>query len=71
VNCVAPGFTITEGVEQHPEVVEKLREVSIASRTIQATSCPRTSSARSSSSAPRGRLRHRQTMVIDGGQFFH
>ncbi len=33
VNCVAPGFTMTEGVQQHPEVIEKLRDVSVAART--------------------------------------
>ena len=35
VNCVAPGFTMSEGVRQNPEVVEKLRDVSVAARTIQ------------------------------------
>ena len=35
VNCVAPGFTMSEGVKQNPEVVEKLRDVSVAARTIQ------------------------------------
>ena len=29
VNCVAPGFTMSAGVEAHPEVVEKLRDVSV------------------------------------------
>ena len=35
VNCVAPGFTMSEGVKEHPEVIEKLREASVAARTIQ------------------------------------
>src|SRR5207302_9776608 len=35
VNCVAPGFTMSDGVMANPEVVEKLREVSVAARTIQ------------------------------------
>src|ERR671937_1344681 len=30
VNCVAPGFTMSEGVRQHPEVIARLRDVSIA-----------------------------------------
>ena len=30
VNCVAPGFTMSDGVKSHPEVVEKLRDVSVA-----------------------------------------
>ena len=29
VNCVAPGFTMSEGVLEHPEVVEALRDVSV------------------------------------------
>src|SRR4026207_1557718 len=28
VNCVAPGFTMTEGVKAQPDVIEKLRDVS-------------------------------------------
>src|SRR3978361_1271782 len=35
VNCVAPGFTMSAGVQSHPEVVAKLREVSVSARTIQ------------------------------------
>src|SRR5438270_11671506 len=35
VNCVAPGFTMTEGVKAQPGVVEKLREASNAARTLQ------------------------------------
>ena len=40
VNCVAPGFTMSDGVKEHPEVIEKLREVSIASRTLQRDQLP-------------------------------
>jgi NAD(P)-dependent dehydrogenase (short-subunit alcohol dehydrogenase family) len=40
VNCVAPGFTMSEGVREHPEVVEKLRDVSVAARTIQRDQLP-------------------------------
>ena len=36
VNCVAPGFTMSDGVKSHPEVIEKLRDVSVASRTLAA-----------------------------------
>jgi NAD(P)-dependent dehydrogenase (short-subunit alcohol dehydrogenase family) len=72
VNCVAPGFTMSAGVEAHPEVVEKLRDVSVAARTIQRDQVPEdvvgavvflcTSAADFITG---------QTMVIDGGQFFH
>ena len=40
VNCVAPGFTMSAGVEAHPEVVEKLRDVSVSARTLQRDQVP-------------------------------
>jgi NAD(P)-dependent dehydrogenase (short-subunit alcohol dehydrogenase family) len=72
VNCVAPGFTMSEGVKQHPEVIEKLRDVSVSSRTIQRDQVPEdvvgavVYLAGASASFVTG-----QTIVIDGGQFFH
>jgi len=72
VNCVAPGFTMSDGVREHPEVVEKLRDVSVAARTIQRDQVPEdvvgavVYLAGSSSSFVTG-----QTIVIDGGQYFH
>jgi NAD(P)-dependent dehydrogenase (short-subunit alcohol dehydrogenase family) len=72
VNCVAPGFTMSDGVKSHPEVIEKLRDVSVASRTLQRDQVPEdvvgavvflcTSAADFITG---------QTMVIDGGQYFH
>src|SRR5260370_38071320 len=35
VNCVAPGFTMSDGVREHPEVIEALRDVSVSSRPLQ------------------------------------
>jgi NAD(P)-dependent dehydrogenase (short-subunit alcohol dehydrogenase family) len=72
VNCVAPGFTMSAGVEAHPEVVEKLRDVSVAARTIQRDQVPEdvvgavVFLAGGSSDFITG-----QTIVIDGGQTFH
>jgi NAD(P)-dependent dehydrogenase (short-subunit alcohol dehydrogenase family) len=72
VNCVAPGFTMSEGVKSHPEVIEKLRDVSIASRTIQRDQVPEdvvgavVFLCTSAADFVTG-----QTMVIDGGQYFH
>ena len=40
VNCVAPGFTMTEGVKAQPEVIEALRDVSVAARTMQRDQVP-------------------------------
>ncbi len=72
VNCIAPGFTISDGVEAHPEVIEQLRDVSIASRTIQRDQLPEdvvgatVFLCTSAADFVTG-----QTMVIDGGQYFH
>jgi NAD(P)-dependent dehydrogenase (short-subunit alcohol dehydrogenase family) len=72
VNCVAPGFTMSDGVKSHPKVIEQLRDVSVASRTLQRDQVPEdvvgavvflcTASADFITG---------QTMVIDGGQYFH
>jgi NAD(P)-dependent dehydrogenase (short-subunit alcohol dehydrogenase family) len=72
VNCVAPGFTMTEGVEAHPEVVEKLRDVSVAARTIQRDQLPEdVVGAVVFLCTPAADFITGQTMVIDGGQHFH
>jgi NAD(P)-dependent dehydrogenase (short-subunit alcohol dehydrogenase family) len=72
VNCVAPGFTMSAGVEEHPEVIEKLRDVSVAARTLQRDQVPEdvvgavVYFSTAGSSFVTG-----QTIVIDGGQYFH
>jgi NAD(P)-dependent dehydrogenase (short-subunit alcohol dehydrogenase family) len=72
VNCVAPGFTMSEGVKANPEVVEKLREVSVAARTIQRDQVPEdVTGAVVFLCTPAADFITGQTMVIDGGQFFH
>jgi NAD(P)-dependent dehydrogenase (short-subunit alcohol dehydrogenase family) len=72
VNCVAPGFTMSAGVEAHPEVIEKLRDVSVASRTIQRDQVPEdVVGAVVFLCTPAADFITGQTMVIDGGQFFH
>src|SRR5262245_50267091 len=72
VNCVAPGFTMTEGVEANPEVVEKLRDVSVAARTIQRDQLPEdVVGAVVFLCTPAADFITGQTMVIDGGQYFH
>ena len=72
VNCVAPGFTMSEGVKQYPEVVEKLRDVSVAARTIQRDQVPEdVAGAVVFLCTPAADFITGQTMVIDGGQFFH
>jgi NAD(P)-dependent dehydrogenase (short-subunit alcohol dehydrogenase family) len=72
VNCVAPGFTMSDGVKSHPEVVEKLRDVSIAARTIQRDQVPEdVVGAVVFLCTPAADFITGQTMVIDGGQYFH
>ena len=72
VNCVAPGFTMSKGVEEHPEVVQALRDVSVAARTIQRDQLPEdVVGAVVFLCTPAADFITGQTMVIDGGQYFH
>jgi NAD(P)-dependent dehydrogenase (short-subunit alcohol dehydrogenase family) len=72
VNCVAPGFTMSEGVKEHPEVIETLRDVSIAARTLQRDQQPEdVVDAVVFLCGPGASFITGQTMVIDGGQYFH
>jgi len=72
VNCVAPGFTISDGVREHPEVIEKLRHASIAARTIQRDQVAEdVVGAVVYLCGPASDFVTGQTIVIDGGQYFH
>jgi NAD(P)-dependent dehydrogenase (short-subunit alcohol dehydrogenase family) len=72
VNCVAPGFTMSDGVKEHPEVIEALRDVSVAARTIQRDQVPEdVVGAVVFLCTPAADFITGQTMVIDGGQYFH
>jgi NAD(P)-dependent dehydrogenase (short-subunit alcohol dehydrogenase family) len=72
VNCVAPGFTMSAGVEAHPEVVSALRDVSVAARTLQRDQVPEdVVGAVVFLSGPGSDFVTGQTIVIDGGQTFH
>jgi NAD(P)-dependent dehydrogenase (short-subunit alcohol dehydrogenase family) len=72
VNCVAPGFTMSAGVHEHPEVIEKLRDVSVAARTIQRDQVPEdVVGAVVYLCGPGSDFVTGQTIVIDGGQYFH
>jgi len=72
VNCVAPGFTMSDGVKANPEVVAKLQDASVAARTLQRDQLPEDVAGAvvflctSAADFITG-----QTMVIDGGQYFH
>ena len=72
VNCVAPGFTMSDGVMSHPEVVEQLRDASVAARTIQRDQVPEdVVGAVVFLCTPAADFVTGQTIVIDGGQYFH
>lgn len=72
VNCVAPGFTMSDGVKANPEVVAKLQDVSVATRTIQRDQVPEdVVGAVVFLCSPAADFITGQTMVIDGGQYFH
>jgi NAD(P)-dependent dehydrogenase (short-subunit alcohol dehydrogenase family) len=72
VNCVAPGFTMSDGVKEHPEVIQQLRDVSIAARTIQRDQEPEdVVGAVVYLAGPAASFVTGQTIVIDGGQYFH
>jgi NAD(P)-dependent dehydrogenase (short-subunit alcohol dehydrogenase family) len=72
VNCVAPGFTMSDGVREHPEVIEALRDVSVSARTIQRDQEPEdVVGAVVFLCGPGSAFVTGQTIVIDGGQYFH
>lgn len=72
VNCVAPGFTMTDSVQAQPEVVKALRDVTIAARTIQRDETPDdVAGAVAFLCGPEAGFITGQTLVIDGGQYFH
>jgi NAD(P)-dependent dehydrogenase (short-subunit alcohol dehydrogenase family) len=72
VNCVAPGFTMSAGVLEHPEVVEQLRDVSVNARTLRRDQQPEdVVGAVVYLAGPGASFVTGQTIVIDGGQYFH
>jgi NAD(P)-dependent dehydrogenase (short-subunit alcohol dehydrogenase family) len=72
VNCVAPGFTMSQGVEEHPEVVQALRDVSVSARTLKRDQVPEdVVGAVVFLCGPGSEFVTGQTIVIDGGQYFH
>ena len=72
VNCVAPGFTLSEGVRQNPAVIDALRDVSVSARTLKRDQEPAdVVGAVVFLCGPGSTFVTGQTIVIDGGQYFH
>ncbi|MCQ3805414.1 MAG: SDR family NAD(P)-dependent oxidoreductase [bacterium] len=74
VNCIAPGFTISDGVRENPAGVdfEFLSSISVAARTIKRDQTPEDIVAAAVFlCSPGADFVTGQTMVIDGGQYFH
>ncbi|MYE01779.1 MAG: glucose 1-dehydrogenase [Alphaproteobacteria bacterium] len=72
VNAVAPGFTLSDGVLANPHQLEKLRDISLQARVIQRDQHPAdivgavVFFASGESDFVTG-----QTLVVDGGAYFH
>lgn len=72
VNCVAPGFTLSEGVRESPAVLQALRDASVSARTLKRDQQPTdVAGAVAYLCGPGSTFVTGQTIVIDGGQYFH
>ena len=72
VNGIAPGFTLSDGVMANPVQLEKLKDISLQARTLQRDQVPAdlvgaaVYFASEDSAFVTG-----QTLVVDGGAYFH
>jgi NAD(P)-dependent dehydrogenase (short-subunit alcohol dehydrogenase family) len=72
VNAIAPGFTLSEGVKANPVQLEKLQEVSLKARTILRDQVPEdVVGAAAFLVGPDSDFITGQTIVVDGGAYFH
>ena len=72
VNGIAPGFTLSDGVMANPVQLEKLQEISLQARTLQRDQVPSdlVGAAVYFASADSAFVTG-QTLVVDGGAYFH
>ncbi len=72
VNAVAPGFTLSDGVKANPVQLEKLQEVSLKARVIPRDQHPEDIvGAVAFLAGPDAAFITGQTLVVDGGAYFH
>ncbi len=72
VNAVAPGFTLSDGVKANPVQLERLRESSVKARVIARDQVPADIvGAVSFFASADAEFITGQTLVVDGGAYFH
>ncbi len=72
VNGVAPGFTLSDGVRANPTQLEKLQQISLEARVIKRDQVPEDLvGAVVFLSGPGAGFITGQTIVVDGGAYFH
>jgi NAD(P)-dependent dehydrogenase (short-subunit alcohol dehydrogenase family) len=72
VNAVAPGFTVSEGVEQNADRVETMRQNAPASRILRREMVPGDIvGAVRFLAGPMSGFLTGQTIVVDGGAYLH
>jgi NAD(P)-dependent dehydrogenase (short-subunit alcohol dehydrogenase family) len=72
VNCVAPGFTMSDGVQANPVQIEALQEISVGARVIKRDQYPEdVVGAVVFFCAPGSSFITGQSLVVDGGAFFN
>lgn len=72
VNGIAPGFTLSDGVLANPAQIEQLRDISLKARTLQRDQLPvDLVGAVCFFAGPDSGFITGQTLVVDGGAYFH
>ena len=72
VNGVAPGFTMSDGVKANPHQVEKLKDISVSARVIARDQLPEdVVGAVVFLASQDAAFMTGQTLVVDGGAYFH